>query len=158
MLSFAELGEATTLYTTDPPMVLAWGGLRNVYHAVDFGPERSVWRAFALQRLANVFLRKSPPFNSEFYTGWFTAWGQPIVNKCVISPPGRKRFFLQGPGCKSRCLPIHRIADVCFPCALVMPGQSALARMSCTQRLISMNTNLASCAKSSYLGWLMQRV
>ena len=77
------LGEEAVFYTTDPPTVAPWGGLEDVYHAVDFGPKQWVALNFLIQYMLNWGSGRTAPFNSEFYTGWYTHWGSPVVNTCV---------------------------------------------------------------------------
>mmetsp|Transcript_13310 Transcript_13310/g.40276 ORF Transcript_13310/g.40276 Transcript_13310/m.40276 type:complete len:730 (-) Transcript_13310:513-2702(-) len=77
-----HLGDGVILYTTDPPHIVLQGSLRgdDVYTVVDFGPKYFWLRAaFTAQRVMNPS-GKSPPFNSEYYTGWLTHWGEPMAN------------------------------------------------------------------------------
>lgn len=76
------LGEDVLLYTTDPVHVAPMGSLPGdeVLTTVDFGPQwfyPGVY--FEGQRLMNA-PGKSPPVNSEFYTGWLTHWGEAMAN------------------------------------------------------------------------------
>jgi beta-galactosidase len=82
----SELGEEAVLYTTDPPTVVPWGGLPDVFHAVDFGPRQWTALNFWIQSAVNCWGDKTQtaPFNSEFYTGWFTHWGTPVANTYVF--------------------------------------------------------------------------
>ncbi|PSC67692.1 Beta-galactosidase 17 [Micractinium conductrix] len=77
-----HLSQDALLFTTDPPGVAARGTLNGseLYTVVDFGPG---WfapdAAFGVQRSLNA-PGKSPPFCSEFYSGWLTHWGEPMAN------------------------------------------------------------------------------
>ena len=82
-LAKSELGEEAVLYTTDPPTVAYWGGLSEVYSAVDFGPRQWVALNFFIQFMLNWHSGQTAPLNSEFYTGWYTHWGTPVANTCV---------------------------------------------------------------------------
>lgn len=75
-----HLGKDATLYTTDPPGFLSWGGIKDTYHAVDFGPNKPTFLSFISQKAANYNSKESAPFNSEFYTGWLTRWGNTMAN------------------------------------------------------------------------------
>lgn len=81
------LGQDVLLYTTDPPTVAAEGSLPGdeVLTTVDFGPG---WffpsMYYAAQRLQNA-PGKSPPMDSEFYTGWLTHWGEAMANTSAIA-------------------------------------------------------------------------
>lgn len=72
-----HLGPNLILYTTDPAHVAADGTIpgEDVFTAVDFGPQ---WfnpeEYYAVQKTLNA-PGKSPPFDSEFYTGWLSHWG-----------------------------------------------------------------------------------
>ncbi|CAL8469886.1 g9428 [Coccomyxa elongata] len=77
----ASLGSEAILFTTDPPNVVTMGGLYgdDVISVVDFGPGTDVNWAFTAQSIMNPF-GKSPPFCSEFYTGWLSHWGEVMAN------------------------------------------------------------------------------
>eukprot|EP00892_Ulva_mutabilis_P010462 jgi/Ulvmu1/7789/UM004_0018.1 len=75
-----HLGDGATLYTTDPPGFLSWGGLKGTYHAVDFGPNKPTFLSFVSQKLSNAGSHEMASFNSEFYTGWLTRWGDKMAN------------------------------------------------------------------------------
>lgn len=75
-----HLGDDATLYTTDPPGFMMWGGLQGTYHAVDFGPSKPTFLSFVSQKLANANSKEAASFNSEFYTGWLTRWGDKMAN------------------------------------------------------------------------------
>lgn len=81
-LARTHLGEDIVLFTTDPPEIAAKGSIAGdaVYTVVDFGPG---WfdpaSAFAVQKQLNT-PGKSPPFCSEFYTGWLSHWGERMAN------------------------------------------------------------------------------
>ncbi|KAK9915942.1 hypothetical protein WJX75_006251 [Coccomyxa subellipsoidea] len=85
----ASLGDEAVLFTTDPPNVVTMGGLYgdDVISVVDFGPGTDVNYAFTAQSVMNPF-GKSPPFCSEFYTGWLSHWGEVMANTSA-------RFMLQ---------------------------------------------------------------
>jgi len=76
------LGQDVQLYTTDPAHVAAAGTLAggDVFTTVDFGP---AWfypsDMYGTQHELNP-PGKSPPMNSEFYTGWLSHWGEPMAN------------------------------------------------------------------------------
>lgn len=78
----ALLGDNVILYTTDPAAVTSAGSLPGdeVLTTVDFGPG---WfypeQYYAAQRSMNAAGR-SPPVDSEFYTGWLTHWGEAMAN------------------------------------------------------------------------------
>ena len=78
----ALLGDDVVLYTTDPAAVTAAGSLPGdeVLTTVDFGPG---WfypeQYYAAQKSMNAAGR-SPPVDSEFYTGWLTHWGEAMAN------------------------------------------------------------------------------
>ena len=80
------LGDETVLFTTDPAHAAAGGTLPGdaVFTAVDFGPG---WfypdDYFSTQRALNP-PGKSPPFNSEFYSGWLTHWGEAMANTSAV--------------------------------------------------------------------------
>ena len=78
-----HLGTDTLLYTTDPPLAAALGGLwgDEVLSVVDFGPGTDVSAAFAAQAAMNAPGR-SPAMCSEYYTGWLTHWGERMANTC----------------------------------------------------------------------------
>ncbi|KAL4450728.1 hypothetical protein ABPG77_001084 [Micractinium sp. CCAP 211/92] len=77
-----HLSDDVLLFTTDPPNMAARGSIKGgeVYTVVDFGP---AWfnpaDAFKLQKTLNEE-GQSPPFCSEFYTGWLTHWGEAMAN------------------------------------------------------------------------------
>ncbi|KAI7843402.1 hypothetical protein COHA_003000 [Chlorella ohadii] len=77
-----HLSSDVLLFTTDPPGVASRGSImgEDLYTVVDFGPG---WfdpsSAFAAQAAMNA-PGKSPPFCSEFYTGWLTHWGEAMAN------------------------------------------------------------------------------
>ncbi|KAL4433782.1 hypothetical protein ABPG75_000223 [Micractinium tetrahymenae] len=77
-----HLSEEVLLFTTDPPNIASKGSIKGgeVYTVVDFGP---AWfnpaDAFKVQRSLNEE-GQSPPFCSEFYTGWLTHWGETMAN------------------------------------------------------------------------------
>ncbi|XP_061371081.1 beta-galactosidase 17 isoform X2 [Gastrolobium bilobum] len=74
-----HLGHDVILYTTDGETreLLEKGTIRGdaVFSAVDFGPGSDTWAIFKLQKEFNA-PGKSPPLNTEFYTGWLTHWGE----------------------------------------------------------------------------------
>ncbi|KAI3434573.1 hypothetical protein D9Q98_002644 [Chlorella vulgaris] len=76
-----HLSRRTLLFTTDPPGVAARGTLagEEVYTVVDFGPGYDLDTAFGVQKSLNA-AGKSPPFCSEFYTGWLSHWGEKMAN------------------------------------------------------------------------------
>ncbi|KAK9790354.1 hypothetical protein WJX73_002613 [Symbiochloris irregularis] len=84
-LAKQHLGNQTMLFTTDPPDIAEAGTLpeSEIYTVVDFGPGTNVTAAFARQKTLNAS-GKSPPFCSEFYTGWLTHWGEPMANTSAI--------------------------------------------------------------------------
>ncbi|KAL6780686.1 hypothetical protein ACKKBF_B12155 [Auxenochlorella protothecoides x Auxenochlorella symbiontica] len=81
-LARQHLGETAVLFTTDPPHVASDGTLpgSEIFTAVDFGPGWFNPEAdFAVQKSLNA-PGLSPPFNSEFYSGWLTHWGESMAN------------------------------------------------------------------------------
>ncbi len=87
--AFEVLGKAVQLFTTDPPYVSTKGGIGDgseVLHIVDFGPNwLNVTEAFLPEKQLNV-KGKYVQFNSEFYPGWFTAWGDDHFGKSDGKP------------------------------------------------------------------------
>ncbi|KAL5579481.1 hypothetical protein UlMin_011923 [Ulmus minor] len=83
-----HLGDDIILYTTDGGTrgYLEKGTLRGdaLYSAVDFGTGANPWHAFDLQKEFNA-PGKSPPFTSEFYSGWLTHWGERIASTDAYS-------------------------------------------------------------------------
>jgi hypothetical protein len=90
MVLVSALGTETVLYTTDPVTEAGWGGLPDVYHAIDFGPNQSAYVNFLRQYLLNWSSGQYAPFNSEYYTGGPTRWGFPRSVKC-----GSRHGFLK---------------------------------------------------------------
>ncbi|KAK9824996.1 hypothetical protein WJX81_007218 [Elliptochloris bilobata] len=80
-----QLGGNVILFTTDPPDIAHLGSLpgAEVLTVVDFGPGSDVAAAFAAQRLLNS-PGYSPPFCSEFYTGWITHWSEAMANTSTV--------------------------------------------------------------------------
>ena len=80
------LGPQTILFTTDPAGVAAGGTLPGdeVFTAVDFGPAWFDYEAYyGLQKALNA-PGKSPPMNTEMYTGWLTHWGESMANTSAL--------------------------------------------------------------------------
>ncbi|GBG61457.1 hypothetical protein CBR_g21802 [Chara braunii] len=75
----AALGNDVVIYTTDQPPSITFGSLPggSVYSAVDFGMYQDSAAAFKIQKDFNA-PGPSPPMNTEYYTGWFTCWKDPI--------------------------------------------------------------------------------
>ncbi|UYV72287.1 GLB1 [Cordylochernes scorpioides] len=72
----SHLGNDTLLYTTDGPFDynLACGKATNVFQTIDFGPGPNLDLYFKTLR---KYQPNGPLVNSEFYSGWFDAWGEP---------------------------------------------------------------------------------
>lgn len=80
------LGKEATLFTTDSPHAVTGGTLKDdtVFTAVDFGPGWfSPEEYFATQKTMNP-PGKSPPMDSEFYTGWLSHWGEGMANTSSV--------------------------------------------------------------------------
>ncbi|BDA42797.1 beta-galactosidase [Coccomyxa sp. Obi] len=77
----AALGDDVVFYTTDPPSLAEAGSLpgNELYTVVDFGPAADPAEAFKAQAAMND-AGMSPPFCSEFYTGWITHFGEKMAN------------------------------------------------------------------------------
>ncbi|EIE24551.1 hypothetical protein COCSUDRAFT_46851 [Coccomyxa subellipsoidea C-169] len=77
----AALGDDVIFYTTDPPSLAEAGSLPGdeLYTVVDFGPAADAAQAFKAQAAMNA-PGMSPPFCSEFYTGWITHFGEKMAN------------------------------------------------------------------------------
>lgn len=91
-----HLGSEVILYTTDPPFYSIKGSLSgsDVYTVVDFGPSYFWLRAaFAAQRAMNPS-GQSPAFNSEYYTGWLTHWGEAMANTSAVTMASTLRKIL----------------------------------------------------------------
>eukprot|EP00958_Prasinococcus_capsulatus_P014527 scaffold1533_cov388-Prasinococcus_capsulatus_cf.AAC.10 len=82
-LAREHLGKELILFTTDGDGdgYLSHGTLQGsrVFSTVDFGPGANLTEAWAVQGSYNDPGR-SPPMNTEFYTGWLTHWGESIAN------------------------------------------------------------------------------
>ncbi|KAK9816677.1 hypothetical protein WJX72_003581 [[Myrmecia] bisecta] len=80
-LAKSALGDEAVIFTTDPPSIIANGTLAGdqVYSVVDFPPGTNVSWAFQAQASFNP-KGQSPPYCSEFYTGWLTHWGEKMAN------------------------------------------------------------------------------
>eukprot|EP00742_Colponemidia_sp_Colp-10_P009551 GILJ01010427.1.p1 GENE.GILJ01010427.1~~GILJ01010427.1.p1 ORF type:complete len:645 (-),score=55.68 GILJ01010427.1:621-2555(-) len=74
------VNNSAVLYTTDgaADRFLTSGVVEGVYAVGDFGPGTDVAAAFELQKTYNA-PASSPPFCSEFYTGWLTHWGEKMA-------------------------------------------------------------------------------
>ncbi|UYV72288.1 GLB1L [Cordylochernes scorpioides] len=72
----SHLGNDTLLYSTDGPFDynLACGKATNVFQTIDFGPGPNLDLYFKTLR---KYQPNGPLVNSEFYSGWFDAWGEP---------------------------------------------------------------------------------
>ncbi|KAL3112467.1 hypothetical protein niasHT_015952 [Heterodera trifolii] len=82
------LGEDVVLYTTDGPTekMLSCGAIEGTFATVDFGTqqtEANVKKMFELQR---KYSKGGPPVNSEFYTTWFSMWGDKSMVRQEIGP------------------------------------------------------------------------
>ncbi|KAL0271158.1 UNVERIFIED_CONTAM: hypothetical protein PYX00_008346 [Menopon gallinae] len=66
------------LFTTDgaSSQLLKCGKIPGVYATIDFGAGVNVKKMFEVQR---HFEPRGPLVNSEFYTGWFTHWGEKMA-------------------------------------------------------------------------------
>ena len=85
-LAHEILGKDAVLFTTDSPMFVYGGSLQgeSVFTAVDFGPGWfSPEQYFAAQKAMNP-PGKSPPMDSEFYTGWLSHWGEGMANTSSV--------------------------------------------------------------------------
>ncbi|KAK2077073.1 hypothetical protein QBZ16_004706 [Prototheca wickerhamii] len=75
------LGPEVLLFTTDPPSVAARGSIAGdeILTVVDFGPQNyNLDYNFGVAKRLNG--ADSPLFNSEFYTGWLSHWGERMAN------------------------------------------------------------------------------
>ncbi|KAK9843639.1 hypothetical protein WJX81_000575 [Elliptochloris bilobata] len=90
------LGPDAVLFTTDPPQVTPVGSLpgEEVLTVVDFGPGVDPEWAFAAQAAMNPD-GKSPPFCSEFYTGWLSHWGEVMANTTAALVVNSLRAILE---------------------------------------------------------------
>uniref|UniRef100_A0A914HCT6 Beta-galactosidase n=1 Tax=Globodera rostochiensis TaxID=31243 RepID=A0A914HCT6_GLORO len=95
-----SLGDDVVLYTTDGPSekMLRCGSIDGTFATVDFGiqpTEESVKELFELQR---NWSRGGPSVNSEFYTTWFSMWGDKSMVRQQIEPlvhdTRRHKFWL----------------------------------------------------------------
>jgi beta-galactosidase len=80
------LGKDQILFTTDPAHAAEAGSLPGdeVFTAVDFGPQWfQIDDYFSTQRLLNA-PTKAPSFDSEFYTGWLSHWGEAMANTSSV--------------------------------------------------------------------------
>jgi hypothetical protein len=73
----STLGPDIVLHSTDGYLVRMFEGsqLEGVFPTVDFGPGVDPAYAFSVQRQFTT----GPLYNSEFYTGWLTHWGEPSM-------------------------------------------------------------------------------
>eukprot|EP00013_Stygamoeba_regulata_P005238 CAMPEP_0177628690 /NCGR_PEP_ID=MMETSP0447-20121125/266_1 /TAXON_ID=0 /ORGANISM="Stygamoeba regulata, Strain BSH-02190019" /LENGTH=653 /DNA_ID=CAMNT_0019129955 /DNA_START=118 /DNA_END=2079 /DNA_ORIENTATION=- len=82
-LARQHLGDNVLLYTTDGGTLgnMQRGSLPGsiVYTVGDFGPSTDPSGSFAAQKQMNA-PGLSPPFVSEFYSGWLTHWGEKMAN------------------------------------------------------------------------------
>ena len=122
-LALELLGNDTILYTTDPPQVSARGGTPESINIVDFGANVDPVKAFAQQKKANQAGR-SPPMDSEFYTGWLTHWGEQMANTCD-SPFFRKAVSTCRAACVRMCVDQGAACYVC---------DTQMRKQTCTHR------------------------
>uniref|UniRef100_A0A183BQ51 Beta-galactosidase n=1 Tax=Globodera pallida TaxID=36090 RepID=A0A183BQ51_GLOPA len=91
-----SLGDDVVLYTTDGPSekMLRCGSIDDTFATVDFGTqptEASVKAIFELQR---NWSRGGPSVNSEFYTTWFSMWGDKSMVRQQLEPVLKTMDFM----------------------------------------------------------------